>query len=218
MIKTVVLDFDGVVVNSNRLKSEAFFRIFEGGTGVSRDVVADVLRRNVGTRFDILRDIFVRSGAPEAAIAGLVDEGAARFDALVQDEIVSRGLAPGAADALAALGEKFCLYVNSATPESALRTTVSRLGISDRFRGVHGMPPARDKEENMRAILAREGIAPEESVMVGDGIGDLRCARACGARFVAVASGFYDWKKEAGGFPVAPGLREAAAMITAMAE
>lgn len=213
MIKAIVFDFDGVIVDSNRLKEEAFFRVFEGSREVSRELVADVLRRNFGTRFDILRDILTRSGAGEDRIVQLMDEGARRFDALVQGEIAERGLVDGARELLASLGEKFCLYINSATPETALQATIARLGIGHHFRGIHGMPPALTKEENLRAILSREGIDAKETVVIGDGIGDLTSARALGTHFIAIASGFYDWTQESADFPRATRLKEAVAMI-----
>lgn len=216
MIKTVVFDFDGVIVDSNRLKDEAFFRLFEGDVKVSAGLIADVLARNVGTRFDILRDIFVRAGANEEKISELVDEGAGRLDTLVQDGIAKQGLAIGTAETLAGMAGKFCLYINSATPEEALQATVAALGIGHYFKGVHGIPPARNKEENLQAILGREGIDPVEAVVIGDGIGDMRSARAVGAHFIAIASGFYDWSRERGDFPIASHIKEAGVMVSAL--
>ncbi len=216
MIKTVVFDFDGVIVDSNRLKDEALFRLFEGNAKVPADIIADVLARNVGTRFDILRDIFVRAGVAEEKILELVDEGAGRLDVLAQDAIAKRGLAPGTAETLGGMAGKFCLYINSATPEPALHATVAALGIGHYFKGVHGMPPARNKEENLQAILGREGIDPAEAVVIGDGIGDLRSARAVGTYFIAVASGFYDWSRERADFPIASHIKEAGVMISTL--
>ena len=210
MIKTIVFDFDGVMVDSRRPKDEIFFRLFVGSPKIPHEIVADVLSRNVGTRFDILRDIFVRAGAAEAQIPGLVDESVAQFDALVQEGIAERGLAAGARETIAGLAQKFCLYINSATPEEALHTMVAGLGIGHHFKGVHGMPPAKNKEENLHAILGREGIEAQEAVVIGDGEDDWRSARAVGAHFIAVASGFYDWKKEAADFPVVSDITEAA--------
>ncbi|MFY9463342.1 MAG: hypothetical protein WAP52_04120, partial [Candidatus Sungiibacteriota bacterium] len=78
MIKTVVFDFDGVIVDSNALKDAAFFALFTDHPQVSEELVRDVHARNDGTRFDILRDIFVRAGTAQGEIEPLVQEYALR--------------------------------------------------------------------------------------------------------------------------------------------
>ncbi|MFY9463172.1 MAG: HAD hydrolase-like protein, partial [Candidatus Sungiibacteriota bacterium] len=136
---------------------------------------------------------------------------ALRYDDLVQRGIVTRGLASGAKETFEALSTDRCLYVNSATAHEPLQVIVERLGIRPYFKDIFGMPPT--KEENLRVILGREGLDPKEVVVVGDGEGDWRSARATGTHFIAVASGFYDWEKEKGDFFVASGIKEAGVLI-----
>ena len=212
MIKVAVFDFDGVIVDSNALKDEALFSLFSGNPQVSEALVRDVHSRNVGTRFDILRDVFVRAGTPAADIDALVRDYARRYDAVVQRGITARGLASGAKETLEALSAGICLYVNSATAHQPLQETVERLGIRPFFRDVFGMPPT--KEENLQAILAREGISGAEAVVIGDGEGDWRSAKAIGTHFIAVASGFHDWSSYRDGFPVISGIHQVQASIS----
>lgn len=212
MIKVAVFDFDGVIVDSNRLKDEALFALFDGNPQVPEALVREVHNHNVGTRFDILRDVFVRAGMPSGEIGGLVREYGLRYDDVVQRGIAERGLAPGAKETLESLSSDRCLYINSATAHEPLRATVERLGIRPYFKDIFGMPPT--KEENLCAILSREGVEPQETVVIGDGEGDWRAARACGARFIAVASGFHDWSSYAEGFPIISGIGEAQAFIS----
>lgn len=211
MIKVIVFDFDGVLVDSNRLKDEAFFEIFKDNPQISTELIRDTLTRNVGTRFDILRDIFARVGAPQEDIETLVADYGARYESVVLDGFTGLRVAPDTEGMLRALSAHRCLYINSATPPDTLRASVKRLGIQEYFKDVFGMPPI--KEENLRAILAREGIAPEEAVVIGDGEGDWRSAQACGTHFIAVDSGFHDWRGY-DGFSVISAISEAQALIS----
>lgn len=191
-IKVVVFDFDGTLVDSNRLKDEAWSAVFKDNPEISLSLVADVLTRNVGTRFDILRDIFVRSGAPKQEIDALVSDYAARYELIVHNGIADLGVAPGTKEMLEILSPDRCLYINSATPPEPLHASVKRLGIHKYFKDVFGMPPT--KEENLRRIIAREGATGEELAVVGDGESDWQSAQACNCRFIGVANDSNRWK------------------------
>ncbi len=212
MIKVAVFDFDGVIVDSNALKDEALFSLVSGNPKIPESLVRDVLHRNVGTRFDVLRDVFVLAGVPQEEIGQMVRDYALRYDDIVQRGIAERGLAAGAKETLEALSGNRCLYINSATAHAPLQTTVDRLGIRSYFKDVFGMPPT--KEENLRAILGLEGVEPSEAVVIGDGEGDWYSAKTVGTHFIAVASGFHDWSAYQEGFPVISGVQETQAIIS----
>lgn len=191
MIKVIVFDFDGVFVDSNPLKDQAWFKIFDNHPKIPRHIVADVLSQNKGTRFDILRTIFERAGFPKEEVQQHIHIEALRFDALVQDWIVKRGLIPGVSNTLADFGARFHMYINSGTPNPSLRMSVERLGIKHYFQDIYGSPP--NKDENLKIILGRENISGKEAIVIGDAEEDYRSASKLGTSFIAVASGFYDW-------------------------
>lgn len=191
MIKVIVFDFDGVLVDSNPLKNKAWFKIFENNPRVQKNIVTDVLSKNKGTRFDILRNIFEQAGFSKEEIQKNIDAGALQFDTLVQEWITERGLIPGVADTLADFSKRFHIYINSGTPNAALNTSIEHLGIRHYFQDIYGSPP--NKQENLKTILDRENISGKEAIVVGDAEEDYRSAKSQGALFIAVASGFYEW-------------------------
>ncbi len=208
MIRVIVFDFDGVIVDSNRLKQESLLSIFEG-SGVKEDIVREVESRTQGTRFDILRDIFVRSGKNAEEVAALTDEYAKRFDDAVQRGIAEYGMIPGTREALAELGRSYALYVNSMTPQAALEKTISHLGIHSFFKRIYGWPP--EKTENLKNIIAAEGRDSAEVMMVGDGEGDIEAAERCGCPFVGVANDFNQWKNKR--FPLIRAIAELGPLV-----
>lgn len=203
MIKVIVFDFDGVLVDSNPLKDKAWFTIFNNHPKIPRHIVADVLSRNKDTRFDILRAIFERAGFPKEEMQKHIEAHALRFDALVQDWIAKQGLIHGVASTLADFSKRFRMYINSGTPHASLKMSVERLGIKHYFQGIYGSPSK--KEENLKTILDREKISGKEAVVIGDAEEDYRSACSQGAFFIAVASGFYDWGSKRD-FPIMPSI------------
>jgi phosphoglycolate phosphatase-like HAD superfamily hydrolase len=210
MIKAVVLDFDGVIVDSNKLKRESFFALFPRDEETAAVVGAIVSQKWRRSRFEILRAAIERLNlAGEVEIESLVQAYARRYNEKVQRGIAEMGLIPGVGERLAALSQRYLLYVNSGTYEPALRESVERLNILQRFLAAYGGPAG--KVENLQKILAHRSIRAEESVFVGDGAEDRDAARECGCRFVGVANEFNGWGEEE--FPVVGGLGAAIPII-----
>ena len=195
MIKVIVFDFDGVLVDSNRLKHEAWFKLFPPKE-VSNALIADVLVKFKATRYDILREIFRRLGKSEGEIESLVARYADKYNEIVQSGISSMGLNAGAEKTLLDLKAKFSLYLNSATPEDALAQTINRLEIRNYFKKIYGQSEPRSKEINLQKIINEENVLPSEVLVVGDGQDDLGAAKALGCLFIGVTNNWNKWHGE----------------------
>jgi phosphoglycolate phosphatase-like HAD superfamily hydrolase len=184
-VKCLVFDFDGVLVDSNAVKRGAYFDALRP-LGAPPALVERVLDDNRhGDRYDVIRAVIRSLPGGETArdeAERLVEECAERYNAICEGFTATCPEMEGASGTLVRLSARYALYVNSATPESPLRRVVERRGWGAYFRGVLGRP--RTKEQNLRDIIAREGLEPSEVIMIGDGIGDRDAARACGCAFV----------------------------------
>ncbi len=202
MIKTIAFDFDGVIVDSNRMKYDVWFTLFPESEGLSRELIRDVLSRITQTRFDILRGFFTQAGRSPEEVEAKVEEYGAHYNTAVQKGILN-SLVPGAKETLALLGENRKLYVNSATPEDALRETVASMGIGSYFSYTYGRPAT--KEENLEKIMVRENASASELLMIGDGEGDWEAARFMGCPFIGIANDWNGWEKRE--FPLVKDFR-----------
>ena len=194
MTACVVFDFDGVLVDSNAVKRQAYHDIFASTAG-SEPVVESVLESNTDDdRFGVIRSILQRlrldAGAP-GRLDLLVTEYSDRYNAICEEHAATCPEIPGASAALSRLARRHPLYVISATPEDPLRRIVKRRGWTGYFRDVLGRP--RTKSENLARVIRAEGIEGGEIVFVGDGRRDLDAARQAGCRFVGVRNGFNDF-------------------------
>jgi phosphoglycolate phosphatase-like HAD superfamily hydrolase len=181
----VVFDFDGVLVDSNRLKRQAYFNAFDD-VPLDAAVIAGCLHRHEsGDRWDVIGCII---DALQVDWSRRADELSCRVDAYGRwcDSLIAVcPETPGASATLETLASTHVLYVNSATPEDALVRYIRQRGWTSYFEKVLGRP--RSKVENLSAIRDSEG-RHSRVAFVGDRQSDLAAARAADCTFVGMRS------------------------------
>jgi len=180
VIQAVVLDFDGVIVESADVKTEAFRALFAPWGPDAAEAVVAYHRRHVGiSRFEkfryAYREILRRPLGP-----GEEHELGERFSALVEDQVVAVPLVHGAREFLETA--PMPLYVASGTPDAELARIVARRRLDPYFKAVFGSPAS--KAEIIRGILGTAGFDRTTVVMVGDAWSDFTGARDAGVSFV----------------------------------
>lgn len=188
MIKVIVFDFDGVIIDSNKMKYDAYFDVFEGSP-VENAIIEGVLKTHrEKTRGYIIGEILKRAGAD--AIAGHVslDEAVAgysmKYNAIVERGAVECPEIKGASAAAARLSVRYPLYINSTTPDEPLLRILEKRSLAKYFKGVYG--GARTKVKCLQDIMNLENANGGEAVVIGDGLSDRESAMTCGARFIGV--------------------------------
>ena len=197
--RTWVFDCDGVLLDSNVLKTEAFraeaepfgplvaeefVRYHQAHGGVSRQVKARFLFEQIlGRTADAAEiDKFLR-GFAQRVRAGLA---AVRAD----DSLLPL---------LLELRRRQCrLFVVTGGDEGEVRHELHSRGLIDNFAGVYGSP--RSKPEIL-AGLDRAGLLERPGALVGDGALDADCAERFGLDFVFVEH----WSEWAGWQEQLPG-------------
>src|SRR4051794_23527459 len=128
---------------------------------------------------------------PEAEIPGLVDAFRRHYAAHVcVDTRVYPGVAAVLRD-LAAGGATMAVLTNK--PGDLARALLRALAIDGMFADVIGDGdgwPRKPAPDAGRALLARHGVAPQAALVVGDGLPDVRLARAAGIPVAAVSWGY----------------------------
>jgi len=186
-IRVIAFDFDGTLVDSNRIKRKGFDVIFAslpGGLEAVATVIGQdrkAVRREVITR--TLQVLHPNRRLPEEQEVADYSE---RYNRYCIDAVSTCSPMPGVEEALPRLAEKNVLYINTATAEEAMGALLQSRGWTSYFRAALGFPPS--KYENLRKILSRESLNPENLLMVGDDEQDLQAARECGCSFVAMQS------------------------------
>lgn len=185
-VAAVVFDLDGVLIESEPIKTAAFKEIFaqhpEHADEMMRFHAAypSLPRRR---KFERLAELLGRRDD-----AALVDALVMSFSERVRVALERAPLVPGALALLDDLGPAMPLYVASVTPQEDLDRLLERLGLATRFRRAFGDPPVR-KADALREVIHEVGAPAAAVILVGDAPADLLAAREVGAAFIGRDSG-----------------------------
>lgn len=187
-VNVIIFDFDGTLVQSNRIKLQAWYDLFDGDNA-KRALLPGVLERHgEASRYIIIRKLLERAGdeqLSEDQLSEAIADYARRYNKLVLEGVKTCPEMPSASDVLDELFTKVPLYCSSHTPETELLAILHFRGWSRYFKGIFGYP--RVKSETVKYIVATEQVFPDEVLVVGDGLSDREAAEIAGARFFSIS-------------------------------
>ena len=193
MIKCVVFDFDGTLVDSNEIKRETFFEVAHPWDPSGEIVTAVFERWPAADRYAktrriaeglIDRKLLPADSLLEEWAARLADEYTARCEAAIAGCREMPG-ATSTLEKLSAMG--LLLFINSATPAIPPRQLTKLRNWAHLFRAVYGAEAT--KAENLMSIAKTSAAERHEMVHVGDQLDDQSGAEQFGCHFVAMTSG-----------------------------
>lgn len=182
MLKIIIFDFDGVILESMDIKTNAFRELFNNYPE-HVDAIVEYHVRNGGVsrykKFSHIYNNILKQSLNEDKLKELGE----RFSHLVLQQMLSCLLVSGVKGFLEEYSKKVGLFIASGTPEEELKFLVKQHELSDYFRGVYGTPAF--KPEIIQHILINEGVKKEDSIFVGDAISDYEDAKKVGIPFIA---------------------------------
>jgi phosphoglycolate phosphatase-like HAD superfamily hydrolase len=181
-IKTIIFDFDGVILESADIKTVAFLELFNHRPDLQPAILQYHLDNLGVSRYDkfawIYTDLLGRPFTTE-----IRDQLGRDFSAIVLEKVLTCPFVPGAYEALQCLSARMPLFVASGTPQDELDLIVERRNLKGYFTEVWGTP--RKKPDIIRDILERYNFAPHEALFVGDGSSDYKAAVTTNLHFLA---------------------------------
>jgi phosphoglycolate phosphatase-like HAD superfamily hydrolase len=151
----------------------------------------------------IARDLLASAGvgAPDvdARAAEVLSRTVVEYERLVDDDL-SRFVAPGVGELLAALSDRpseFRLSLVTGNLEPIAHLKLARAGLGRFFAdGQGGFGSDSEHREDLPAVARARASSPpwprERTVVIGDTPRDIACARADGVRVAAVTTGWFD--------------------------
>ena len=181
MIKVIVFDFDGVLLESTHVKTKAFRKLFSSWPDKADEGVAFHLK-NMGISRYIKFKHFYENIIGEHYSEEIGLKLGSEFSDIVLDEIKVAPFVKGAKEFLENYYSKYKFFVASGTPEKELREIISFKGIDGYFAGIYGSPST--KKEIVDKIMGRDSLNSNLVVFVGDAESDRKAAEDTGVHFV----------------------------------
>ncbi len=180
-VQVVILDFDGVIVESVGIKDQAFEILFEDYPQHLNQIIEYQVAHNAATRLEkfkyITENILQQSYTTEKEA-----QFSEQFSQLVFQNIVKCPFVPGAKEFLNFFTEKVPVYLVSKSPDEELDKILEIRELKQHFKRIYGA--SWMKADAIREILKREKLSSTEVVFIGDSPEDYYAAKETGAFFI----------------------------------
>lgn len=183
-LKAIIFDFDGTIVDSNKIKEEAFFQIFlEFGEDVAK-IGQEYHRENLGLnrieKFRFVITNFTNIRYDE----NLGQKLSRKFSDIVFQKMKDCEYIEYAITFIESYHKKYMLFISSAMPDSELQEIVKHKDIFNYFKDIKGYPAVKSKFT--KDILSKYGFKPDEIIFVGDAQSDFEAANENLLNFICV--------------------------------
>ncbi len=182
--KVIMLDFDGVILESVYVKTEAFRKLFSGKRKFSDEIVNFHLKNGGMSRYDKFRHIYseiLHEELTDATFSTLCN----LFAKYVYEGVINSPFVNGVPEFIDKCNKnQIPIYVVSATPQDEILQITKEIGIYDKFNHVYGSP--MKKSECIAQILKENNLTqyPKTALFFGDAINDYKAAKETNVSFV----------------------------------
>jgi len=182
-IRAILFDFDGVIIESVDMKTEAFKHIFkEQPENIIEKIVKLHLDNGGMSRFEKFKIIYkdiLQKNLPAKEEKRLGKE----FSKFCFERMLKLPYTKGAKEFLDAHYQDYILFIVSGTPHEEINRIVNERQLRKYFKEVVGAPGSKGKHS--KKILKTYNIKPIEAVFVGDSPNDYEGASEANVRFIA---------------------------------
>ena len=188
MYRGIIFDFDGVIAESIKLKSDAFAELYSTfGNNIVQKVVEHHESNGGMSRYEKIKyyhETFLQQVISHKEISEL----AYKFSDLVVDKVISAPYVPGVLDYIQKCNNKYKLFISTGTPTKEIKKILIGRNILHYFNDVFGSP--NGKTSHIKSIISRFDIKHNELLFYGDSNEDLKAARKTDVTFTLVKNKF----------------------------
>ena len=188
MITNIFLDFDGVIVDSNEIKTLAFLNIYKKYDKDIKLKIKNHHEENGGMsrykKFKFYNETYLNIKITKKEINRMSIE----FTKFVFSKILKKKIMPGLIKFIKKNKKKYSFYIISATPQNELRKICKEKKIFNLFNNIYGSP--EEKNKIIKKIIFKNKLKKKNCLFIGDSINDLEAANKTKINFLGFGNIF----------------------------
>lgn len=181
-MKTILWDFDGVILDSMHVRDFGFKAIFKDFTKEQVCKLVEYHRINGGLSRYVKIRFFYEKILGKAITEEEVLEYAEKFSVLMKQELVNtNNLINDSVTFIKRNFNKYNFHIVSGSDQEELRFLCKELGLDSYFISIHGSPtPKKQLVEN---LLKKHNYDKKSSCLIGDSLNDYEAAKVNNINF-----------------------------------
>ena len=190
MIRGIVFDFDGTLVDSNDIKLQTFYEVTKTqdptGSTVNRILKQFPSKDRYGLFHAIVQELFTKDlTILHQDLEILATQWAEDYTVRCEKAIQNCEEVSGTSETLQWISKQhFPIFINSRTPTTTLKQLVTLRSFHSYVSDIYGAPAT--KSENLRRIQSHTQAQPKDILFVGDSDDDREAAHEIGCHFIGV--------------------------------
>ena len=182
--KAIIFDFDGVILNSLEVKSNAFYDLYlKYGKSIANKV-RNHHNNNTGiNRFEKFK-FYARNYLGKKITTKESADLSNKLRDLILKKILKCDYIYGVRNFIKLNRNNYIFFISSATPENELKIITNKLNISKFFEKIYGSPIS--KKDHIKKIIKLYNLNKKNVLFLGDALADYKAASWNNINFILI--------------------------------
>lgn len=185
-VENIFFDFDGVILDSNDCKTNAFYEMYLSYGRDIADQVKEYHKRNGGIsryeKFKYWEKKYFNRDIDKEELKNLADI----FSKKVKNNVINSKEVDGSINFIKTIHSNVKLWIISGTPQDELRDICNEINISEYFEAIYGSP--NSKKYWTEKIISDNNLNRENTLFIGDALADYDAAIFSKIKFLLIES------------------------------